>query len=118
MKMGNVLNEEQARQRIPALPIGSVCGDSTDKLCSVSGVGEQNGAAANAVNCDSINQIGASVLTPGADAAGEEAKRPRINGGIAEPANFITDADRRAQWAKLYQLLREVKVECWNKQYR
>ena len=114
MKVRYVLSNSESRQSITSLPVGAVGSNHTDNLNTTRSA-IQDGAAADAVDCNAVNQISASIMSSRTDVSGKEAECVRLNGRISKPANFSADAERSVNWSKLYETLWNVKLR-WIKE--
>lgn len=90
------------------MPISSISGNTANNLNAV-GVGRiKNRASTDAVDGNSVNEV--RVLTIGTDAAGEKAKSPLVNSGVAKPTDLVANGDNGVLWAQAYQLLWKIKI--------
>ena len=64
----------------------------------------------NAVNGNSIDQVGLSVRLSGTHGASEEAEGIRLNGRKAEPSDVEADRARLLHWQECYGALWELKL--------
>jgi hypothetical protein len=112
MQMRDVLSNEQPRQGISGQSIRAIRGNDAYKLDSFGFSGIQDGTPADTVYGDTVNQI---AVAPGADAAGEEAKRIWFGSRIAELSHLDTDADWSIHRPEWYQVLWQIKAACRTK---
>lgn len=70
----------------------------------------ENRTTADAVNGDTVDQISLSAAQMGAYRSSKEAQCERLYGGVSEPADIHTDAERLAHWQKCYRDLWQLKL--------
>lgn len=71
---------------------------------------EENGTSTHAVNCHTIQDVGAARVLTGTHVAREKAQRERFYGGESKPSHFATNVDRRFKWREGYKRLWELKL--------
>src|SRR5262245_37403244 len=114
MKMRDILSNQQSGESFTSSAVCLVCGHRANNADIIDAVGVDDRAAADSINSDAINQVGVSVVLPGADAAGEEAERVGFYRGESQPTNLNADSQRRLSWEEWYRLLWEFKVSVWD----
>lgn len=118
MKVRNVLSNSQAWQDFTCGAIGTIGRYSANNLYAVCPVQVQNGAAADAIDSDTINEISISEFLAGTDIPRKEAKIMRGNRGETKPAHFRADVYERAHWKKCYGAFWKLKIDFEEKNYR
>lgn len=78
MEVRNILSIKQTRQRDTSGSIGSICGNNSNDLNSVNCINTDNRATANAIDCDTINQISFTGFLPCANITGKENKECKV----------------------------------------
>ena len=104
MKMRNVLSVEQARKSVTAGAVCPICGHNTNNPNPISAMKICNRTSADSVNSDTVNEVGFPERLPCTDVTGEETESIGLDSGEAEPTDLVADAERRAEWDKIYKL--------------
>ena len=93
VEVRNILSQKQPRQRFATRSIGVVSGNGSDDLSSLSYMMVDNGASANAIDSNAVDEICPTCRFVGADAAREKAQLIRLYRWEPKPADLGADGN-------------------------
>ena len=107
------MSNRKSRQRVAGVPVSDIGRDRSDNLDSIGFRGVKNRAAADAVDRNSVDQVGMELVFPGANISREEAQRSaRANSGKAQPSDLDSNSQPGIAWEQVYERLWEFKLRC------
>lgn len=107
VQVGHVTSVGEAGERVGPATVGAVLRDDSDDLDSGGLMVVEDGGTADPVNHDAVNQMSVRDVVSGADVAREEAPGPRLNGGVAEPADLGSNREGVRSWEEWKEVLRD-----------
>lgn len=89
--------------------VGDVSCNRANDLNTFGGMRKEDGAAADAANCHTIDEVRMATFLKGAHVTGEKAEGMR-DGGIPKPSDLGANREPILDWAQLYQRLWKLKL--------
>src|SRR5258708_29875180 len=110
MKMRDITRDGQSGESVTCSSIGAVCGDRTDELNAVRGGRVYDGPSADAINRNSVDEIGVLGVLSRAHVTREKAQGVDANGRKSQPSHVGANGQLTVSWQQVYDALWQAKI--------
>ena len=117
MEMRNVLSDQKTGKGFSGDTISFVRINGSDELDPFGTCRVEDGTTANALDGNTVNEVGFSEVLPCTNNARKEAQGIRLNSREAEPTDFKADTKGTTNWEKWYKILWQWKLAFIKKNY-